>query len=62
MRLINRLARRFGYVLVPLPPSAKMLREHANVCESQHVYMDVHGGTDGCLRWSRRVASIVDGA
>lgn len=58
---MNRLLRRFGFVLVPLPPSAKMLREHANVCESQHVRTDVHGGTDGCVRWMRDIASAVDG-
>lgn len=58
MKLINGLLRRFGVILVPVPPSGKMLIEHANVCESQHIRADVHGGTDSCVRWARRVAEI----
>lgn len=60
MRALNRLCRRLGFLVVPLPPSAKMLREHANVCESQHLRGDVHGGTDGCVRWMRAVASKIE--
>lgn len=29
MRVINKLFRRLGFLVVPLPPSAKMLHEHA---------------------------------
>lgn len=59
MRYANRLLRRFGVMLAPLPPSAKMLREHANVCESQHLHGDVHGRTDGCVVWLRRAAGVL---
>lgn len=58
MKLINGMLRRFGVMLVPRPPSGKMLIEHANVCESQHLAADVHGNVDGCTRWMRQVAEI----
>lgn len=54
MKIINRVLRRFGVMLAPLPPSAKMLIEHANVCESQH--RPPHVGADGCVQWMRRVS------
>jgi hypothetical protein len=60
LRPFSRLLNRRGFVVVPLPPSAKMLREHANVCESQHLRGDVHGSTDGCVVWMRAVASKIE--
>lgn len=59
MKIVNRVLRRFGAMLAPLPPSGKMLIEHANVCESQHLASDVHGNVDGCTRWMRRVAAVI---
>jgi hypothetical protein len=52
MRFINRLLRTVGLMLVPVPPSAKMLHEHANVSESHH---PSRGGNT--VRWMRKVAS-----
>jgi tRNA G10 N-methylase Trm11 len=57
MRTVNRVLRRFGFVALPLPPTAKMLREHANVLETARPY--VHGSFT--LRWLRHVADLVDG-
>ena len=59
MGSINRILRRFGVALVPAPSSAKMLREHANTCESQHLANGVHHSADGCVRWMRAVAGVV---
>jgi hypothetical protein len=57
MKIINWLFRWLGFLVVPLPPSAKMLREHANVCESTHP--GPHDRADGCVVWMRLVASSV---
>lgn len=54
MTLINRLLRRFGVLLVPCPPSAKALHEHANVSECHH---PSRGGNT--VRWMRRVADLM---
>lgn len=54
MTAVNRLLRRLGVLLVPLPPSAKMLREHANVSECHH---PSRGGNT--VAWMRRVADIL---
>jgi len=54
MTLINRLLRRFGLLLVPTPPSAKMLHEHANVSETHH---PSRGGNT--VEWMRRVAGYM---
>lgn len=53
----NRLLRPLGLMLVPVPPSAKMLREHANVTETQH---PAYGVTT--VQWLRHVADLRDGA
>ena len=52
---VNTVLRRFGFIIVPLPPSAKMLREHANVSETHH---PSRGGNT--VRWMRHVADILD--
>lgn len=52
--LVNAFLRRLGIIIVPLPPSAKMLREHANVSETHH---PSRGGNT--VRWMRRVADLV---
>ncbi|GAA0641150.1 hypothetical protein GCM10009548_01640 [Streptomyces malaysiensis subsp. malaysiensis] len=56
MRVLNRVLRRFGYIVTPTPPSAKMLREHANVSETHH---PSRGGNT--VAWMRDVADRVDG-
>lgn len=53
MNLLNRITRRLGFLVVPLPPSAKMLHEHANVSECHH---PSRGGNT--VRWMRRVADL----
>lgn len=55
MKTLNRLLLRFGYVLAPAPPSAKMLREHANVSETHH---PSRGGRT--VAWLRGMADLVD--
>lgn len=55
MKTLNRITRRFGFLIVPCPPSAKMLHEHANVSESHH---PSRGGNT--VRWMRLVASYVE--
>ncbi|ONK10347.1 hypothetical protein STBA_10690 [Streptomyces sp. MP131-18] len=55
MKFINRLIGRFGVIVVPVPPSAKSLREHANVGETFH---PARGGK--CVRWMRTVADLID--
>lgn len=55
LRMINRPLRRVGYVIVRTPPSAKMLREHANTSESHH---PSRGGRT--VDWMRDVARSVD--
>lgn len=57
MRLINRVLVRFGCILIPAPPSAKMLREHANVSESHH---PARGGNT--VVWMRHLADLTDQA
>jgi hypothetical protein len=52
--LLNRFLRPFGAMLVPCPPSAKMLHEHANVSEVHH---PSRGGNT--VRWMRRVADLI---
>ena len=54
VRAINRVLQRFGVLLVPLPPSAKMLHEHANVSEVHH---PSRGGNTA--RWMRHVAGLM---
>lgn len=54
---MNSLLRRFGYLIVPIPPSAKMLREHANVSETHH---PAKGGNT--VEWMRHVADMVPAA
>lgn len=51
MRRINRALRPFGLMVVPVPPSAKMLHEHANVSECHHPSRGGNG-----VRWMRVVA------
>jgi hypothetical protein len=49
--LINLALRPLGIMLVRRPPSAKMIREHANVSECHH---PARGGNT--VRWMRAVA------
>ena len=56
VRTINWITRRLGFLIVPLPPSAKMLHEHANVSEVHH---PSRGGNT--VRWMRRVAGYMGG-
>lgn len=49
--LLNRLLRHAGLAIVPTPPSAKMLHEHANVSASNH---PSRGGRT--VEWMRAVA------
>jgi hypothetical protein len=51
---VNRILRHFGWMLVPAPPSAKMLHEHANVSECHH---PSRGGNT--VRWMRKVAEMM---
>lgn len=53
MNPINWVLRRFGVLLVPLPPGAKSLREHANVSECHH---PSRGGRT--VAWMRHVADL----
>jgi hypothetical protein len=55
MHLTNKILKHLGVILVPLPPSAKMLREHANTSESFH---PSRGGNT--VAWMRRVADLID--
>jgi hypothetical protein len=55
MKTINRLLLRFGVMLAPAPPSAKMLREHANVSETHH---PSRGGRT--VAWLRVMADLVE--
>jgi hypothetical protein len=56
VKAVNRVFRRFGVLLVPCPPSAKMMHEHANVSECHH---PARGGRT--VVWMRRVAGYMDG-
>lgn len=56
MLIVVRWLRRLGYVVVPAPPSTKMLRECANVAETHH---PARGGNT--VTWLREVADVVDG-
>lgn len=53
--MINRILRRFGWLLVHTPPSAKMMREHANTSESFH---PSRGGRT--VQWMRYVAKEME--
>jgi hypothetical protein len=53
---LNRVLRAFGVLLVPCPPSAKMMHEHANVSESHH---PSRGGRT--VAWMRLVGSYMEG-
>jgi hypothetical protein len=55
LKITNRLLQRFGVLLVPCPPSAKMLREHANVSETHH---PSRGGRT--VAWMRHVAELAE--
>lgn len=54
MGVVNFLLRPLGIILVPRPPSAKMMREYANVAEAHH---PSRGGNT--VRWMRRVADLM---
>jgi hypothetical protein len=49
--MIHRLLARFGLMLVPIPPSSKLLHEYANVLETHHP-----SGVSRGTRWLRAVA------
>jgi hypothetical protein len=53
--VINHILRWAGLMIVPRPPSAKMLREHANVSECHH---PSRGGNT--VQWMRRVADRME--
>lgn len=48
---MNKILKRFGWLLVRTPPSAKMMHEHANISESFH---PSRGGRT--VAWMRYVA------
>lgn len=52
--MLNRVLRPLGVMVVPRAPSAKMLREHANVSECHHPSRD--GRT---TVWMRTVADLM---
>lgn len=52
---INRILVPLGVVLVPRPPSVKMLREHANVAEHHPI-----GPTSKTVAWMRLVADQME--
>ena len=54
MKMINKALKLFGVMLVPRPPSAKMMHEHANTSESHH---PSRGGRT--VQWMRHVASLM---
>lgn len=56
MKLIKWWLRRRGLVIVPMPPSAKMLREQANIGEHYHP-----SGRGRTVLWLREVADQLDG-
>lgn len=56
MTALNWFTRRFGFLIVPCPPSGKMLIEHANVSEAHH---PSRGGNT--VRWMREVAELAGG-
>lgn len=56
MKILNRALLRLGYVLTPTPPSAKALREHANVSECHHP-----AATGRTVEWMRALATTMDG-
>jgi hypothetical protein len=51
---LNRVLRPIGVMLVPRPPSAKMIHEHANVSECHH---PARGGRT--VVWMRTVANLM---
>lgn len=51
---MNHILRWFGYMIVPRPPSAKMLREQANVGEVHHP-----AGKGLTVAWMHRVAKMM---
>jgi len=51
---LNRALRPVGVMLVPRAPSAKMMREHANVSECHH---PSRGGRT--VAWMRTVADLM---
>lgn len=55
-RLNRLLLRWYGVLLVPAPPSAEMLHEHANICELQYPLR----GNNPMVRWMRLVASYME--
>lgn len=54
MKVLNKVLRKFGYLVVPCPPSAKMMEEHANVSETHH---PSRGGNT--VKWLRLVADYM---
>lgn len=51
---VNRVLRPVGVMLVPRPPSAKMMHEHANVSGSHHP-----AGSGRTVVWMRTVADLM---
>lgn len=51
---LNWVLRPMGLLVVPRPPSAKMMREHANVSECHH---PSRGGNT--IVWMRTVAQLM---
>lgn len=54
LKKINAMTSRVGFMLVPVPPSTKMLNEHANVSEAHHPSL---GGRT--VEWMRTVANLI---
>jgi hypothetical protein len=53
--MINKILKPFGWLLLKTPPSAKMMREHANTSESFH---PSRGGNT--VKWMRYVAEEME--
>lgn len=54
MTVLNKLLRPFGLMVIPRPPSAKMVTENANVCEIHHP-----AGRGRTIVWMRTVARLM---
>jgi len=54
IRAMNWLLRPSGLMVIPRPPSAKMMIEHANVSESYHP-----SGNGKTVAWMRTVATLM---
>jgi len=54
LRALNWILRPTGLMVIPRPPSAKMMIEHANVSEAHHP-----SGSGRTVAWMRIVADLM---